>query len=421
MLYVDDTHYDRTYFDACFAAFEQSPPLRDCRGKRFAVCLSDPAYWLALCLYLKERGGSAFPLPVDTPLPAARRRAERSGSHFLLFGSDPKSALENIEVIHDPQGTTGASATAVLVQMSSGTTGEPKYIERSWSSIDSEINSYVQHFDPEHTLQPIVACPISHSYGLICGVLVALKRGVAPIVIKNLNPKYILRKLHETPAHLLYSSPTLIATITMLAKEAQPLHAVMTSGTLMQKAWFDNVRRKVKHLHQQYGCSETGCVALGQDISAVNQVGIPLPHVEVLAGPDSSNPQEIMVRLAGETMVHTRDLGYFKGKQLYFLSRMDDMINVSGLNVYPGEVEEVVMEMPQVTDAVVYRRSHGFGSDQVCLLYVSPDDLGDQTIRAWCAQRLASHQVPMQITRVDTIPRLPNGKVSRRALAEAPC
>lgn len=238
------------------------------------------------------------------------------------------------------------------------------------------------------------------------------------MVIKNLNPKYILRKLRGVDAPLLYSSPSLLAAITMLAKPDEPIHAVMTSGTLLPNKWFETLRAKVRHVHQQYGCSEAGCIALGQDITAANELGVPLPHVEILTGSTPTDPKEILVRLPDGKFIQTRDLGYMRDGRLHFVSRADDMINVAGLNVYPSEVEEVALEMPGVREAIVFKRAHGFGHEQVCLYFVSETPLPHQAVREWCAQRLAAHQVPMNITQVPDIPKLPNGKVSRKALAQ---
>ena len=412
--YVNDKYHDQVFLDHCYREFEQHAVLGDCQGKRFTVCIDDTALWLALCLYAQIKGASIFPLPVGTPKEAARRRAQMSQSHFLLFGNQIDEVLTEIEAISEREN----DSEVVLVQMSSGTTGQVKCVERSWSSINTEIDSYIAHFRAVKAMTPVVACPISHSYGLISGVLVALKQGLAPVIVQNFNPKYITRKLREIDFPILYSSPTLITTITMMIHESTPLHAIMTSGTLMQSAWFEETARKVVHFYQQYGCSEVGCIAMGGGITSVNDVGVPLSHLHVIAGSCSKNPDEIKVTTSDGSIIETRDFGYLdNGGRLHFISRIDDMINVAGLNVYPAEVEEVVLSMPGIRDAVVFKRSHSFGNDQVCLQYVADTKLAAEDIRAWCRQQLANYQVPIDMTQVEYIDRLPSGKISRKKLA----
>jgi 3,4-dihydroxybenzoate---[aryl-carrier protein] ligase len=417
MIHVDDIRFDRAYFERCFSLFEQHAVLGRPGGGRVALCTQDAAFSIALCLYARERGFTVFPLPADLPAEAARRRAERSGCSHLLVGPKGEEALEAFErlSVRDDSGVT--SEPPSLVQTSSGTTGEPKYIARSWASIDEEIASYVGHFDAQGST-PVVACPVNHSYGLISGVLVALARGREPVVITNPNPKYVLRKVAEASSPLLYASPSLLAVVAMLAREDAPIDAVMTSGTTLPKKVFDSLQRKARHLHQQYGCSEAGCVTLAIDATAADDLGSVLPHVSVTAGRSVASADEIMVRACGKTIA-TRDLGYLEEGRLHFVSRVDDMINVSGFNVYPAEVEEVVLAIEGVSDAVVYKRAYALGNDQVCLQFVCERPFPAPQVRAWCAARLAAYQVPMRIEQVERIEKLPNGKVNRRALAEA--
>jgi fatty-acyl-CoA synthase len=96
------------------------------------------------------------------------------------------------------------SSEGELLQMSSGTTGAPKLIARTWQNIEIEIASYAQTFTAPAEMTPIAACPTTHSYGLICGILVALHRGVTPVVVDTTNPKHLLKVLRETERPLLY-------------------------------------------------------------------------------------------------------------------------------------------------------------------------------------------------------------------------
>ena len=74
---------------------------------------------------------------------------------------------------------------------------------------------------------------------------------------------------------------------------------------------------------------------------------------------------------------------------------------------------------PAIRDAVVFKKSQAFGNDQVCLQFVAEQNIASEDIRSWCSQYLNKYQVPLQISQVEKIDRLPNGKVSRKALALA--
>ncbi|WP_244556703.1 AMP-binding enzyme [Enterovibrio nigricans] len=197
------------------------------------------------------------------------------------------------------------------------------------------------------------------------------------------------------------------------------LHAVMTSGTVLPQAWFDALKANAQYVFQQYGCSEVGCIAVNMDTQMANHIGTPLPHVKVMAGNDVSTPKEIVVT-KGRQVVHTQDLGYFdKAGLLCFVSRCDDMINVSGLNVYPQDVENVVMEMPEVSDAVVFKRSDSLSGERVCLRFVADISMEPSRIRYWCSTRLAAFQLPVDVEQCDIIEKMPNGKVNRKALSQS--
>ncbi|MCT7654810.1 AMP-binding protein [Oceanimonas sp. NS1] len=291
-----------------------------------------------------------------------------------------------------------------LLQMSSGTTGEPKCIARSWSSIDRELDSYVSAFTEPASMTPVIACPVTHSYGLIAGLLVALKRGQQPVVIDNLNPKYLLRRLRELPAPLLYSSPAMLNTLCRLLPAGERLHAVMTSGTVLPGPWFEALRKASRHLFQQYGCSEAGCIAINPDVRAAVDIGLVLPHLSLVNAPEQDAPGELVVQ-GEDGVIHTRDLGWRRPDgMLVFVARLDDTINVAGLNVYPQEVEDVVMAMAAVHDAVVIRKADPFAGERVCLLFSADRPVSVAELRDWCQDRLARHQIPLRCTSCSSFP-----------------
>ncbi len=409
MIYVDDQHYPADYFEQTESAFRSCEALSGDRGKRVAACFDDPALLVALCLYCKKEGRSVFLLPAGSPLEAAARQAKNGGCHFLIY--------KTLEQVTRLEGGT-ADDEGSLIQTSSGTTGVPKVIARSWASIDREIASYTELFQAAENMTPLVACPVNHSYGLISGVLSAIRRGKEPVIINNLNPKYIIRKMSGAENPLLYASPVLIHTVSLLYPRDSKLHAVMTSGTNMRQPLFGHLKERARFVFQQYGCSEVGCISLSENPSDPSDIGFALPHLSLAAGDDAENPAEIVV--SGETgEIHTRDLGYFGASgSLRIVSRIDDMINVAGVNVYPVQVENVVLELEGIADAVVFKHENALGHTQVWLNYVSGGKVTAEQLRQWCATELTPHQRPFRIKEVPEILRMANGKTNRRSLAQ---
>lgn len=407
MIEINDTAFDRAWFDRTARDITATARLEERHGERFAVCLSQPQDWLAFFFAARAADVSLLPLHPATPYAAARRQAEAAGCNWL-FHNNP--AGERIA-----EGNPGAPGQ--LIQMSSGTTGEPKCIARTWADIENEIETYVGSFDAPDGMTPLVACPTTHSYGLICGILVALKRGQTPRVLDTGNPKYLLRKLREVERPYLISSPAILHLLARLMPANERIHATMTSGTLLPEPWFSRIRAKSTHMFQQYGCSEAGCIAINPDVQAADEVGYVQPRFKLNDPGTESAPAEICIERPNG-IVATRDLGYRREDgMLVFLSRLDDLINVSGLNVYPKEVEDVVMGFDGVADAVVFRKLDALVGERVALLFTAEGMPDRTTLRQWCADRLAAHQMPTEIMQVERLPRQANGKISRREVA----
>ncbi|MET7244958.1 AMP-binding protein [Methylobacterium sp. EM32] len=384
--------------------------LRAGSGERVAARFRDTASSLAFILAARRTGATLLPVHPALPDDGARRLAARAGCHRVFLDDLDGESLDDA-----PPPVPGEGH---LLQMSSGTTGEPKCIARPWSAVEREIESYVAAFTEPEGMTPVIACPITHSYGLICGLLVGLRRGRAPLVLDTGNPKYLLRRLRETERPLLYTSPAMLHTLARLMPEGERLHAAMTSGTLLPAPWFAAIRARVEHLFQQYGCSEAGCIAVNPDLRRADAIGYPLPHHRVQAGVSAGTPEEIVVA-SGSATIRTGDLGYrMPDGMLIFVSRRSDTINVSGLNVYPGEVEDVVMAMPGITDVVAFARADPFAGERVTLLFSAEAPVPPRALQDWCRRFLAGHQVPVEALQVAAIPRQANGKISRREAAE---
>ncbi len=354
---------------------------------------------------LREAGAGVFPIHPDIPVDKARQMAVQAGCD--KFVSEDGVA----EIAQTTSGLGG-----VMVQMSSGTTGTPKVITRTWTDVQTEVASYVQFFTQAAQMTPVIACPITHSYGLIAGLMVAMERGHVPVVIDTLNPKYILRRMREVREPLLYTSPAMLHMLASFLPAGQQLYAAMTSGTILSQPWFAQIRLKTNHLFQQYGCSEAGCIAINPDLQDPSDVGYPLPHLQLTSGQDAQHPAPINVIFGGQT-VETGDLGFIRPDgMLSFVSRQDDVIDVAGLNVYPHDIEQAALAMDGIADALAFRMQDDLAGARAGLIFEGADVAPD-ALRAWLTDRLAPYQQPVAIHQVSQLPRQANGKINRRDIA----
>ncbi|WP_078394941.1 AMP-binding protein [Shouchella patagoniensis] len=377
---------------------------------RIAVCPEDIGKWIMLLLYLKKKEASVVPIHPSTPITAAERIAEQAGCYYLFYHS-----FEAPITLSNPQ----SNIQPGLVQFSSGTTGEPKQIKRSWVSIDEEIAAYSIQFKDVEVDTIIVACPVTHSYGLISGVLAGFAQNKHVLIVTTQNPKYVLKKAKEHSKYLLYAAPPLLYTLARFIKGEERLYGVMTSGTRLSDTWFKTIRASSVFLMQQYGCSEIGCMSVTQSLSHPDQMGKTLSHLSITAGQSKNKPAEIAV-IKGARSMATGDLGYFNNEGvLCFLERIGDMINVAGLNVYPHEVEQVLCQHNEVSEAVVYKKVDTFAGERVYAQVVADEQiLSVDGLRSWCIEYLAPHQIPQQFTIVDAIQKGANGKINRKQLGE---
>lgn len=372
---------------------------------RYGLHLQKTENALRHIIGLRNARAGVFPIHPDIPADKAREMATQAGCDRFVDDDGVTEITQTSDNLGD-----------VLVQMSSGTTGAPKVITRSWADVQTEVASYVRFFTQAAPMTPVIACPITHSYGLIAGLMVAMERGHVPVVIDTLNPKYILRRMREVRDPLLYSSPAMLHMLASFLPDGQQLNAAMTSGTILSQPWFEKIRAKTKNLFQQYGCSEIGCVAINPDLQDPSDVGYPLPHLELTASQDVQKPTPIIVTI-GDQQVATGDLGFVKANgMLSFVSREDDVIDVAGLNVYPHDIEQAALAMDGIADALAFRMQDDLAGNRAGLIFES-SDVAPDALRAWLTDRLAPYQQPIVVHQVPQLPRQANGKINRRDIA----
>jgi long-chain acyl-CoA synthetase len=196
-------------------------------------------------------------------------------------------------------------------------------------------------------------------------------------------------------------------------------------------------------IHQGYGLTEAAPVVTSTLCSVKFQsgsVGAALPGIEIRlvdeAGrpPEGEDPGEIQIRGAnlfsgywpdgsngpdGEGWWSTGDVGFLDGSgDLFLVDRLKELVIVSGFNVYPVEVEEVIREVPGVSEAAVIGVEDGETGESVVAYVVASGSTTalEEAVRAHCDVRLARFKRPSRIEVVSELPVGVTGKVQKGRL-----
>lgn len=347
----------------------------------------------------------------------------------------------------------------------SGTTGRPKGAMLThgnfwWSAIGSALNLGNQVDDCW------LACmPLFHVGGLSI-LLRSVIYGIPAIVQTGFDPVAVNRAIEEEGITIVSVVATMLRR--MLEDRAGrqypgSLRCVLLGGGPAPLPLLQACVALSVPVVQTYGLTETASqvatLAPEDALRKLGSAGKPLfpmqlridaggqerPSPEVHGGPPSRSGEagEILVRgpsvMAGylnhpdataRTLsggwLHTGDLGYLDGEgHLYVLDRREDLIVSGGENVYPAEVEAVLLTHPGVAEAAVYGTTDPEWGQTVAAAVVpheipasaSPTREIDE-ILTFCRERLAGYKVPRRVRLVETLPRNSGGKVLRRRLRE---
>src|SRR5262249_4573691 len=118
-----------------------------------------------------------------------------------------------------------------------------------------------------------------------------------------------------------------------------------------------------------------------------------------------------------EGWFETGDLGFLDDEgRIHLVGREKEVINVFGMKVVPSEVEEVIAAFPQSADVKVYAGAHRTGSQIVKAAVAAPESFDIAALKRHCAANLAPYKRPEVITRLESLPRSPTGKIIKDQL-----
>lgn len=366
-------------------------------------------------------------------------------------------------------GEGGAEGIALLVY-TSGTTGVPRGIRLSHRALLANREQTAALRPPPVTPvdRVLVSLPLFHISGLAAGFLQVCWAGATVVLTESFAPADILDVLTAQRVTALAGVPTIFRAL--LDLPADDLRAATagvrlctSGGAPLPPGWFTAFHEATGlAIVEGYGLTEAGPVVTSNPLDAPpkpGSVGRPLPGIEVRLVDTEGRPIDVapesddeddeldvdiddghdtgLVTVRGPNLFsgywpdgaggpdadgwfRTADVGFLDADgDLHLVDRSSDVVIVNGFNVYPREVEQVLLSIEGVTEAaVVGQRDERAGEVVKAVLVTDPAaGVDEELVRTYCAQRLARFKVPAVITFVDALPRTPTGKIARRQLA----
>ncbi|MDO5624502.1 MAG: long-chain-fatty-acid--CoA ligase [Pseudomonadota bacterium] len=379
-------------------------------------------------------------------LPAAVRYndaiAKGQGARFTPVPTGP----DDIAVLQYTGGTTGVSKGAVLLH---------RNLIANVLQSEAWNDPAMQRVPAGEQPTSICALPLYHIFAFTVNMMLSMRTGGKTVLIPN--PRDLPAVLKELSKHRFHSFPAVNTLFNGLANHPDfgsvdwsHLKVSVGGGMAVQaavaKLWLEKTGCPIC---EGYGLSETSPSATCNPVTVKEfsgTIGLPIPGTWIKILDDAGN--EVPLGQAGEiaikgpqvmagywqrpdetAKVMTAD-GYFKSGDIgvmdergytRIVDRKKDMILVSGFNVYPNEVEDVVAAMPGVLEVAAVGVPDDKTGEAVKLVLVKKDPaLTEDAVRKYCHDKLTNYKRPRVIEFRTELPKTPVGKVLRRELRDKP-
>jgi long-chain acyl-CoA synthetase len=442
-------------------------------GERVAIIAGNDDSFVAAYLAVLTVGGVAVPLNPAAPdaeigreLVAVEPALVLCGpgvGHRELPGVDHSRvrALSDLDAGPDVAGAEPfapvdrADDDLAVLLFTAGTSGAPRPAMLTHGNLRANIEQVQSHPSTRRSGDDVVlgVLPFFHIYGLNVVLGVGLASGSTIVSVAHFDPVVTARVVAEERVTVLPAVPAIFRNWVEASVDAVPadtfasVRLAISGAAPMPAEVEEGFRRRFGvAVHDGYGLTETAPVVTTSAVDTApraGSIGAPLPGIEVrlvdAQGVDAlaGDPGEIWVRgpnvfagywrdpeataavLEPDGWLRTGDVAVADDDGfLRLVDRIKDTIIVSGFNVFPTEVEDVVRARSDVAEVAVVGIPDERTGERV-KAYVVPEAGGAPglaDIQAWCRERLARYKCPVEVEVVASLPRGLAGKVLRRGL-----
>ncbi len=365
-------------------------------------------------------------------------------------GGAQTDTLEALILAHAGRRPPPSGETGAVVLLTSGTTGTPKGAPRHSGASLHPLGALLSKVPYRSGESTYVAAPMFHGLGFTQTIL-AVVLGSTVITHRRFQPERVLDTISEQAPTGLVLVPVMLQRIVSLLEERPgrwrtgSLRVVFLSGAQLEAELVRRAHRTIgEKLYNFYGSTEVawatfatpedlraapGCAGrppFGTILRLYDDDGLPVAPGETgrifvgngfqFEGYTGGGHKEMI-----DGLMSTGDVGHFDaGGRLFIDGRDDDMIVSGGENVFPGEVEELLITHPDIEEAAVIGVDDPeFGKRLAAFVVLRPGrELTEDEVKAFVKENLARYKIPREVAFVAELPRNPTGKVLKRSLRD---
>ena len=361
------------------------------------------------------------------------------------------SSFEDLMADSTPVDSVGGGEDLAVVLYTSGTSGRPKGAMLTHRALLSNLAQSAQIDPPVGGPDDVVllVLPLFHVYGLNAALGAVAWHGATGVLVERFDPVETLELVKRHSITNLIGAPPMYVAWSMLPDVGDALTSVrlaLSGAAPLPPAVLHRVLDVTgHHVFEGYGLTETAPVltsTLMSDVAKPGSIGRPVPGVELKLVDhqgrpvEDGDPGEITVRGANlfsgywpdgadgpdaDGWFATGDVAVMDGDgDLALVDRRRELVLVSGFNVYPREVEDVVMTLAGVHETAVLGIAHPYTGESVkAFVVLEPGArVTAEDVIAHCAKSLARFKCPTAVEFVTELPHSATGKVSKGRLRE---
>ncbi len=432
------------------------------RGDHVTLACGNEIGFVVAALGALGVGAVVAPVNPFAPINELIRKIEPIGPAAIVVGAGRREMLEHaaeftaplidmeqlaISTDSAPSVVDAEDDDLAFLLSTSGVSGSPKIAMLSHGNLawvqQSIVGDQPQQLRPDDV--SLCVLPLAHVLGLNVVLLGTLRAGGTVVMQWRFDVDESLRLVREHEVTMLVGAPPMWQRWAAADAPRDSMKSVRFARSGAASLPADVYARIRDHcgveVRQGYGLTESsGAVSSGRGHDVrVTSVGRPFPGAELVLVDDDGEPVdigdigEVVMRspsvfkgylndadatasiLTDDGWLWTGDVGLFDDDGfLYLVDRVKDIIIVSGFNVYPAEVEDVLMQHPDVRGAVVVGGAHG-GTGETVIAHVSGDvDIAD--LDQFASAHLSRYKRPTEYHVVDKLPQTSVGKNLRREL-----